>query len=343
MRLPELALAAVLASSLAVAACAEVSWPVFVGTNIPWNHFGNDIGGGAFDAAWFDHYFEGAKRNGSNVARFWLHCGGQGSGLTFNASTGFVSGLTPSFTDDLRSLVSIAAKHNVALQLTLWSFDMCKDDAGKGYTRSNLISDPGATRSYVQNALNPMLAAINSVGASGGRNGVFFEVINEPEWCMKSVPCNTKDCVDDADMQRFVAAVAMAVHEAAFKVTVGSASLKWSSPTQPPAVTSFWDDASLRKHGPASGCASPTLDLYNIHYYDWMWNPQWGYDPCRANATYWGVTDRPTVVGELPATSKHYSPSKLLSSTRSINASCYYVTSVLLWNINTATNHCRVS
>merc|ERR1711871_1136683 len=81
---------------LAAAAASEQNppAPVFIGSNIPWNHFGNDIGAGSFDAAWFDSYFAGAHHNGSNIARFWLHAGGQGKGLLFN-STGAVTGLAP--------------------------------------------------------------------------------------------------------------------------------------------------------------------------------------------------------------------------------------------------------
>jgi len=42
------------------------------------------------------------------------------------------------------------------------------------------------------------------------------------------------------------------------------------------------------------------------------YSDSWGYDPCREPASYWGL-DKPTVVGELPATSAHYSASDMLS------------------------------
>ena len=41
-----------------------------------------------------------------------------------------------------------------------------------------------------------------------------------------------------------------------------------------------------------------------MHFYDWMVNPSWGYDPMRKNTSYWGITDKLTVVAELPAEKK---------------------------------------
>jgi len=59
------------------------------------------------------------------------------------------------------------------------------------------------------------------------------------------------------------------------------------------------------------GGARASLDFYNVHYYDWMYNPTWGYDPCREHVGYWGL-DKPTVVAELPATSTHYTAAAML-------------------------------
>lgn len=277
--------------------------PVFIGSNIPWNHFGYDIGGGAFEPDWFEAYFQGAAANGSNTARFWLHCDGR-SGLVKDNASGLITGLSPTFAPELKQLVALAAKHKIVLQLTLWSFDMCKNERNSGSTMASLISDPAKTMAYTQAALRPLL------GAVAGAPNVLFEVINEPEWCMKDTPCNTKDCVTVLEMQRFIAVITSVIHESAFKVTVGSASLKWNSPTTPPAVGNWWSDSAL-KAAATTGCASPTLDLFNVHFYDWMVNPQWGYDPLRANTTYWGL-DKPTVIGEIPTTSKFYNASNML-------------------------------
>jgi hypothetical protein len=110
-------------------------------------------------------------------------------------------------------------------------------------------------------------------------------------------------------MQRFAAMIADAVHKnSRHKITVGSASLKWNAP-KPPAVANWWNDSSLHN---AYSSSSGHLDFYQIHYYDWMYDPSWGYDPCREPTSYWKL-DKPTLVGELPATGgSHYTPIGLL-------------------------------
>jgi len=54
-------------------------------------------------------------------------------------------------------------------------------------------------------------------------------------------------------------------------------------------------------------------DFYNVHYYDWMYNPTYGYDPMRADAvTHW-LLDKPTVVAECTPYSAHYSSKDMLT------------------------------
>lgn len=163
------------------------------------------------------------------------------------------------------------------------------------------LSNQAISRSYVENALKPMLEAVSDF------ENLIVETINEPEWCMKG-PGNTKDIVEVIEMQRFVAMIAEAVHAAGRKVTTGSASLKWSSSAHE-AEAFYWSDDSLKKAYPSG--SNVGMDFYNVHYYDWMYNEQWGYDPMRKNTSYWGL-DKPTVVAELPAVSTHYSTQQML-------------------------------
>lgn len=271
-----------------------------VGLNIPWDNFGYDIGNDAFDSHWFETYFAAAQSNGHNVARFWVHTDGARAGLEYN-SNGTVRGLTQSFNTDLRSLLTIAQKNKVVLQLCLWSFDMCKDETSKGSTKASIISDEESSKSYINNALKPMLQAVSDF------DNLIIETINEPEWCMKG-PGNTQEIVEAAEMQRFVAMIAEAAHAAGRKVTTGGASLKWSSSAHE-AEAFYWSDAALRSAYPSG--SNVGMDFYNVHFYDWMYNTEWGYDPMRRNTTYWGL-DKPTVVGELPAKSDHYSVEQML-------------------------------
>jgi hypothetical protein len=217
-------------------------------------------------------------------------------------SDGSVLGLSSTFTADLTSLAKLAEESKVVLQICLWSFDMCKKGEAPGDPHADLISNVTKTDGYIANALEPMLVALKS------SPNVLIEVINEPEWCMHG-PGNTDVQVAPAEMQRFVAKIAAAVHKHGKKVTVGSASLKWNSDGGSGEIN-YWSDSALKL---AYSSAGAHLDHYQIHYYDWMYNDRWGYDPCRQNATvaYWKL-DKPTVVGELMATSKHYTSSQML-------------------------------
>lgn len=254
---------------------ASISPAYWAGANLPWGDFGYDIGGGAWNATFFDSSFALLKAHGANSVRFWLHADGRSS-PTF-ASDGTVTGMGgPSFAADLRALVGYADAHQLVLELCLWSFDMCKQDIAGAAMHDDLISDVSKTTSYIEHALKPMLSILN------GSKNVVVEVINEPEWCMQDPsyrasadaselpgadvraggPCNTKHCVSVSDMQRFTAMVAEAVHSlSTLRVTVGSASLKWSTVLPGGGQAFYWNDTSLRA---AHASTLGVLDFYNV-------------------------------------------------------------------------------
>jgi len=288
----------ILLACLIVVVTSQTPKAWFNGINIPWNQFGYDIGS-AYNYGWFETFFQACQANHINSARFWLHCDGRAS-PTFN-SNGDVTGLPSTFISDLTNLTTLAKSYDVLLMITLWSFDMCKQEIANGF-HPDLISDQSKTQSYITNALMPILHALN------GFDNVVYEVINEPEWCIKETPGTTPTMVPLVQMQRFVGMIASAIQKnSPHKVTVGSASLKWDSNTNPPAAGNWWSDAAI-----GQGYPGGRLNFYQIHYYDWMYNPDWGYDPCREPASYWAL-DKPTVVGELPVDGgAHYTPLQLL-------------------------------
>jgi len=273
----------------------------FNGANVPWNSFGADIGGGAYNSGWFTTFFKECQSNHINSARFWLHCDGR-STPNFNSS-GYVTGLSSSFLSDLTSFMNLAKQYQVVIVLSLWSFDMFKGQPGQ---HADLVSDQSKTNSYINNALVPIIKTLESF------DNVIYEIMNEPEWAIQETPGNTAVQVPLSQMQRFHAMLAEAIHKNSAKktVTTGSASLKWNSAAVPPAVGNWWNDAALNKSYPST---TGHLDFYQIHYYDWMYNTDWGYDPCRENAAYWKL-DKPTMTGELPATGgNYYTPYQFLN------------------------------
>ena len=119
--------------------------------------------------------------------------------------------------------------------------------------------------------------------------------------------------VSAQEMERFCAMIAEAIHLNSGKMaTVGSACLKWSSLRQPPAEAHYWCDSSFQA---VYKKPEAFLDFYEIHYYDWMFNADWGYDPFQAGKTpaYWKL-DKPTLIGESPAQAGQYTMRQMVDS-----------------------------
>ncbi len=251
------------------------------GINVPWNHFGADVGGGSYSPTWFETFFADCEANGVNCVRLWIHCSGWATPV-FNAS-GHVTGLNSTFLSDLDNILLRALNHRVMVMPCLWSFDMTGNQNGIG-----LIADQAKTQSYVTNALIPMVQHTASAPALFA-----WEISNEPEWSEQDGD------VDKQDLQRFVAMLAAAIHANCGKmVTLGSACLKWNSDVNP-AEDNWWKDDVLQAAYADTGAY---LDFYQVHYYDWMVGSGWAYDPFQPdrNVSYWAL-DRPVLVGESPA------------------------------------------
>ncbi|MBN1576716.1 MAG: cellulase family glycosylhydrolase [Chitinispirillaceae bacterium] len=284
------------------------------GINVPWNSFGSDMGthyqwGALYSSSFFDTFFRECGNFGVNCVRLWIHCDGRTS-PEFD-DNGYVTGLDDNFLSDFDDILEIAATNDVMVMPCLWSFDMTKDftsTAGKyAGMHADLIQDSGKTRSYINNALIPMVSHLD-----GSCNLFAWEIINEPEWSIEG-PGNTAQLVSAEEMVRFCAMIAEAIHLNSRKmVTVGAACLKWCSPRQPPAEAHYWCDSSLKA---AYNKPQAVLDFYQIHYYDWMFNVDWGYDPFQQSKTpaYWKL-DKPALIGESPAAAGKYTMKQMVDS-----------------------------
>jgi hypothetical protein len=284
------------------------------GINVPWNAFGSDAGthykwGALYDRAFFTTLFQQCKQYGVNCVRLWIHCDGRTS-PEFDDS-GSVTGLDTNFLSNLEDIFSIAAQNNVMVMPCLWSFDMTKDftsSAGKyAGLHAALIKDSSKTVSYITNALIPMVKKFANTC-----NLFAWEIINEPEWSI-SGPGTTVQLVSAKEMVRFCGMIAEAIHANSSKmVTVGSACLKWHSTKIGPAEVHYWNDSSFAA---AYNKPGAKLDFYQIHYYDWMYNPDWGYDPFQATKTpsYWKL-DKPTLIGENPGVAGKYTLKEMIEN-----------------------------
>jgi hypothetical protein len=284
------------------------------GINVPWNAYGSDVGthyqwGALYSPSFFTTFFQQCNSYGVNCVRFWIHCDGRTS-PEFD-SNGNVTGLDTNFFSNFDDIFRIAALNNVMIMPCLWSFDMTKDftsTAGKyAGMHASLIQDTNKTRSYINKALVPMVKRYTNTC-----NLFAWEIINEPEWSI-SGPGNTVQLVSAQEMERFCAMIAEAIHLNSGKMaTVGSACLKWCSSLQPPAEAHYWCDSSFQ-----AVYKKPLafLDFYEIHYYDWMFNADWGYDPFQAGKTpaYWKL-DKPTLIGESPGQAGQYTIRQMVDS-----------------------------
>jgi hypothetical protein len=111
--------------------------------------------------------------------------------------------------------------------------------------------------------------------------------MNEPEWAIAEGGASTTYKVSRDQMRAFVKAIRDAVKAKTSKhVTVGSASVKWSTANgRDGTVGDYWGGLGL--------------DHREVHYYDWMNGSGYNYDPFASGHTpaYYGWTT-PAVIGE---------------------------------------------
>jgi hypothetical protein len=281
--------AAILASA---GSAATIDGIYINGANIPWNDFGTDFGTSNYNGTWFNSAFAAMHAQGVNAARIWLHCDGRAT-PTFNGS-GDVTGISSSLVPNLQDMLNKANSNGIKVYLSLWSFDLFNNN------HASLVSNTTYTSDYVNNALNPILNGIGSYPALA-----VIEIINEPEWAVSITPNTTKQSVTLAQMQAFIKTLTTAIHAKLpnMDVTVGSASVKWSTANGKDATVGDW-------------WANLGLSSRDVHYYSWMVGSGYNYNPFQSGHTpsYYGWTV-PAVIGEYPAlsTSPYTAPGQMMA------------------------------
>jgi len=288
------------------------------GVNVPWldGGFGADFatveewGQHTYTSAATERMFAALRAKGVNSVRWWVFADGRGAPEFNSTSGGAVTGFDATTLPSLADAARLAANYKLQLVFTLWSFDMFKADStasAKGEHAGghrDLVVDAAKRKSFIDNAVIPMLRypVPNTSYTLGTHPNIFgWEVINEPEYAITESGTPNAEIpqpVALADMQRFVAEVAGAIHRNSNQtVTVGSAAMKWNSPSAPGTTGNWWSDAALTRFD-----AQGYLDYYQIHYYSWMNGDgvNWSYSPLLVSWAAAGF-DKPVVVGEHPA------------------------------------------
>jgi hypothetical protein len=255
------------------------------GVNTPWDHW-NDFGGN-YDHSFWDTEFQKIRQAGGNSSRIWISCNGD-VGIDIS-ETGLVSGATQDHWEDLDDMFALAAEHQVYIMATLISFDHTKNTYKKYQSWRNMLKDAANVNSYVTNYVIPFINRYKD-------NPYLWciDVCNEIEWMHDNTECGN---IPWENLQYFIARVAAAVHEnSEVLVTMGSAAVKWNG-TCPECIGNFYSDQNLQAQ---FNSTKAFLDFYSPHFYGWTVR-YFGNFALDKTPDYYGINDRPCMVGENPA------------------------------------------
>jgi Cellulase (glycosyl hydrolase family 5) len=239
------------------------------GLNVAWVNFASDIPNP--NLATFNTIFTNSAAVGGRVIRWWFHTNGTVT-PGYDTNTGLALSLTSAAMNDVVSLANAAHTAGVALNISLWSFDMLQGpESGETIpaatltNNQNLLTVDNNRNAYINNVLVKLVTALK------GNPGVYsYEIFNEPEgmttehgWTAKS-PDNGLS-VPEAMIQKTVNWFASAIHttDPSARVTTGSQTFDYCSNAS--GKTNYYSDAALRAAG---GMQNGTLDFYEVHYYD---------------------------------------------------------------------------
>jgi hypothetical protein len=269
------------------------------GLNVAWVNFANDIPNPNLTT--FNTIFTNSASVGGRVIRWWFHT--NGTVTPGYDSSGKAMALTTGAMNDLVSLANAAHAAGVALNISLWSFDMLQG-SGSGENiptatltnNQNLLTIDDNRNAYINNVLIKLVTALK------GNPGVYsYEIFNEPEgmsaeygWTDSS--SNKGLSVPEAMIQRTVNWFASAIHttDPSARVTNGSQTFDYCSTAS--GKNNLYSDTALRNAG---GMQNGTLDFYEVHYYaengtsdSPFLNPasHWGLDKNLVMGEFWAVT-----------------------------------------------------
>ncbi len=249
--------------------------------NTPWDNW--DDFGGSYDSEWWDSEFARMKAKGINSSRVWISCSGDVEPSI--DSSGYVTGVTQAFWDDVDHYMGLASKYKIYVMPSMMSFDHTTDYTTNYLLWRTMFSSSDRVQAMIDNYIVPFVVRYKD-------NPYLYaiDLCNEPEWMNENAASGN---IPVAQLQRYVAMSVAAIHESSSEVlvTVGSACVKWNSETY---EANYWSNSALQAQYDDSDAY---LDFYQIHYYLWM--EPW-YPLLRSPADH-GLTDRPLVMGELPA------------------------------------------
>jgi hypothetical protein len=258
------------------------------GLNVAWVKFASDVPNP--DLATFNTIFKNTYAAGGRVVRWWFHTNGlvtpgyDGSGMAQK--------LPQSHIDGVKAILNAAHTAGVAIDLSLWSFDMLQGSenvpAATATNNKNLLEVDANRQAYIDNYLTPLVTALK------GTPGLYsYEIFNEPEG-MGASGWTTGSRTTEVFIQKTVNWLAAAIHAADPTVLVTNGSQTFDYCSNISGKNNYYSDAALRAVGGKQG---GTLDFYEVHYYTVNGTSTSAF---MHPASYWGL-DKKLVMGEFAA------------------------------------------
>jgi Cellulase (glycosyl hydrolase family 5) len=254
------------------------------GLNVAWVDFANDVPNP--NVATFQTIFQNTHAAGGRVVRWWFHT--NGTVTPGYQANGMVQNLPQSHINGVKSILDTAHAAGVAINISLWSFDMLQANAGSTYVQNEaLLTQDSVRQSYIDNYLTPLVTALK------GYPGLYsYEIFNEPEGMTPSGWATYR--VAESYIQRTVNWLAAAIHTADPSALVTNGSQVFQYCSNVAGNSNYYSDSALKAAG---GKANGTLDFYEVHYYESNGTA----NSCFLHpASYWGL-DKKLVMGEFYA------------------------------------------
>ncbi len=204
--------------------------------------------------------FKNVHTAGGRVMRWWFHTNGTVTpGYDGN---GMALPLPQSHIDGVKSILAAANAAGIAINISLWSFDMLQANAGNTWVNNQaLLTEDTNRQAYIDNYLTPLVTALK------GTPGLYsYEIFNEPEgmasdvknagWATHKIP--------EVNIQKSVNWFAAAIHSADPTALVTNAAWTFQVCSNVGSNTNDYSDTALRNVG---GKQNGTLDFYEVHYY----------------------------------------------------------------------------
>jgi hypothetical protein len=266
-------------STASAGACSFAS-----GLNVAWVNFAKDVPNPTIST--FTTLFKNTYAAGGRVVRWWFHT--DGTTTPGYDSSGMAVKLPQNHIDGVKAILSAANANGVAVNISLWSFDMLQSGAGNTYMNNQKLIEVDANRqAYIDNYLTPLVTALK------GTPGLYsYEIFNEPEGMAEKGWATHR--TKQAFINKTVNWLAAAIHSADPNVLVTNGSQTFDYCSSVSGKTNNYSDASLRSAGSKQ---NGTLDFYEVHYYTSNGTSN---SPFKNAAAHWGL-DKKIVMGEFYA------------------------------------------